>query len=93
MNMNKIEIRKGIQLRQIGNRYMIVDTCAGNVNMSKVYSLNQTAAWIWQRVAEGCNTLDELAERLCQEYNVDKEVARRDLEKQLADWQAFGLIE
>lgn len=25
MNMNKIEIRKGIQLRQIGNRYMIVD--------------------------------------------------------------------
>lgn len=55
--------------------------------------MNQTAAWIWQRVAEGCNTLDELAERLCQEYNVDKEVARRDLEKQLADWQAFGLIE
>lgn len=25
MNMNKIEIRKGIQLRQISNRYMIVD--------------------------------------------------------------------
>ena len=37
--MNKIEIRKGIQLRKIGNRYMIVDGCAGNVNMSKVYSL------------------------------------------------------
>ena len=26
--MNKIEIRKGIQLRKIGNRYMIVDACA-----------------------------------------------------------------
>ena len=51
--MNKIEIRKGIQLRKIGNRYMIVDACAGNVNMSKVYSLNQTAAWIWQCVADG----------------------------------------
>jgi hypothetical protein len=36
--------------------------------------------------------LDELTERLCQEYKVDAEVARRDLEKQLADWQAFGLI-
>ena len=61
--MNKIEIRKGIQLRKIGNRYMIVDACAGNVNMSKVYSLNQTAAWIWQCVADGCTTLDELTER------------------------------
>ena len=91
-DMNKIEIRKGIQLRKIGNRYMIVDACAGNVNMSKVYSLNQTAAWIWQCVADGCTTLDELTERLCQEYKVDAEVARRDLEKQLADWQAFGLI-
>ena len=50
------------------------------------------AAWIWQCVADGCTTLDELTERLCQEYKVDAEVARRDLEKQLADWQAFGLI-
>lgn len=90
--MNKIEIRKGIQLRKIGNRYMIVDACAGNVNMSKVYSLNQTAAWIWQCVADGCTTLDELTKRLCQKYKVDAEVVRRDLEKQLADWQAFGLI-
>ena len=74
--MNKIEIRKGIQLRKIGNRYMIVDACAGNVNMSKVYSLNQTAAWIWQCVADGCTTLDELTERLCQEYKVDAEDRR-----------------
>ena len=44
-------------LRRIGNQYMIVEACAGNVNMSNVYSLNRTAAWLWEQIAEdGCTT-------------------------------------
>lgn len=87
-----MKIRKGLQLRKIGSRYMVVDACADNVNMSKVYSMNQTAANIWHWLEEGTESLEELADKLCQAYEVDRDRALRDVEKQLADWQAYGLL-
>ena len=29
---------------------------------------------------------------MCQEYDVEKDVARRDVEKQVDEWKQFGLI-
>lgn len=93
MEKKKFEIRKGMQLRKIGDRYMIVDACTENVNMSNVYSLNHTAAWMWKSLEEAPLTVDELAEKLCLAYEVDKDTAFHDVEKQLADWKTFGLVE
>lgn len=71
---------------------MVVDMCEDNVNLSNVYSLNGTAAWIWERLAEGISLPDELADRLCQDYQVERERALHDVENQLAEWQKFGLV-
>lgn len=92
MEQNKFEIRDGLQLRKIGNRYMIVDACEDNVNLSHVYSLNTTAAWMWERLAEGISSPDELTDRLCEDYQVERERAFHDVENQLAEWQRFGLV-
>ena len=92
MEQNKFEIRDGLQLRKIGNRYMVVDACEDNVNLSHVYSLNGTAAWMWERLAEGISSLDELTDRLCEDYQVERERAFHDVENQLAEWQRFGLV-
>ena len=92
MEQNKFEIRDGLQLRKIGNRYMIVDACEDNVNLSHVYSLNATAAWLWERLAEGISSPDELTDRLCEDYQVERERAFHDVENQLAEWQRFGLV-
>ena len=71
---------------------MVVDMCEDNVNLSNVYSLNGTAAWIWERLVEGISSPDELAARLCQDYQVERERAFHDVENQLAEWQKFGLV-
>lgn len=71
---------------------MVVDMCEDNVNLSNVYSLNGTAAWIWERLAEGISSPDELADSLCQDYQVERERAFHDVENQLAEWQKFGLV-
>ena len=92
MEEMKICPKEGLQLRKVGKQYMIVEACEGNVNMSHVYSLNQTAAQMWERISQGNCTPDDLAECLCEQYETDKDTATLDVKRQLAKWKAYGLI-
>ena len=72
---------------------MIVEANENHANMSDVYSLNPTAAMMWQRMGEGACTPDDLADCLCKEFDIDKATALHDVERQLDDWLQFGLIQ
>lgn len=92
-NNNKIIPKPDLKLRKIGNRYMIVDVSENCANLTDVYSLNETAAWLWNAICQGSgNTVDELAGALCEVYNVEKERALRDVEAQVEDWEKMGII-
>lgn len=92
MNETTLTPKEGIRLRRIGNQYMIVDVSEENVNMSEVYSLNHTAALLWQRVEKGGATPALLADYLCETYGIGKEEADHDVERQIADWRQYGLL-
>lgn len=93
MNENiNIQPKKGLMLRKIGRQYMIVEASSENVNMSNVYSLNSTAAGLWEQMAAGLHTPAELADWLCAEYGIERETAIRDVGRQLDEWESFGLI-
>lgn len=83
---------KNLHLRKVGKMYMIVDAHSKKVNMSKVYTLNETAAGLWQRISERECTVEELAKWLCEAYEVDKDTACKDVERQLEEWKNEGLI-
>lgn len=93
--MDKIILspKQGLKLRKIGSQYMIVDVSGENVNMSDVYSLNRTAALLWQQVEKGGATPDMLSDYLCENFDIDKEVAANDIERQIAEWKEFGLLQ
>ena len=93
MKEDVIHLKEGLKLRKIGKQYMIVEANAGNINMSDVYTLNQTAAQLWERIEAGSYTPQELAEWLCSLYIVTPDVALQDVERQLAEWKHFGLID
>ena len=86
--------KAGLRLRKVGGQYMIVEAGAGHINLSSVYSLNRTAALLWERLSEeGACTPRELADRLCSAFGVDGETAARDVVRQLAEWREYGLVE
>lgn len=85
--------KPGLQLRRIGQQYMIVEVSAGNANMSNVYSLNRTAARLWELLSAKDSTPAELADELAEFYGIDSDTALRDVERQLKLWREFGLIE
>ena len=79
-------------LRKIGAQYIVLAD-RDNIDVTKVISLNATAAFLWQQ-AEGKEfTVPQLVEALCAAYDVDTVRATRDIEKTLAIWKENDLIE
>mgnify|MGYP002431616314 CR=1 FL=1 len=88
-----IKARQNLQLRKVGRHYMMVEVCKGNVNITNVFSLNETAAGLWRRINSGTYTPEELAGWICGTYRVDRETALNDIRMQLEEWKEYGLIE
>lgn len=89
-----MKIKKGFELQNVCGEYIIVPTGIENIDYSKIISLNETAAYLW----EGCSkldsfTIDTMVELLTREYEVEEEIAREDCEKIITRWIEMGLTE
>ena len=72
---------------------MIVDPSQGMVDLSTVYTLNSTAAWLWEQLKGKEFNIDSIVELLCENYDVDMDQAKSDAEILLQDFQKQGLLE
>jgi hypothetical protein len=89
-----MKIKKGFVLREVCGEHVIVGEGLGAINFGKLLALNETAAWLWkQAIALGDFTVELLAERLCEEYEVTPEEARHDVAEIITEWQKVEVIE
>ena len=64
------------------------------INFGKMLALNETAAWLWQQAkAMGEFTIEALADKLCNEYEVTPDEARRDVAAIIDEWKAVNVVE
>ncbi len=81
-------------LRQVCGENVIVGEGLNAINFGKMLALNETAAWLWQQaVAMGEFTVETLADKLCEEYDVTQDEARRDVAAIIDEWNSVGVIE
>ena len=89
-----MKIKSGFVLRQVCGENVIVGEGLGAVNFGKLLSLNETAAWLWQQAQQmGDFSIDTLAAKLCEEYEVPADEAKADVATIIAEWQKVGVIE
>lgn len=88
-----MKTNSNIKLRKIGNRFMIVADSDNETSKTQVYELNESAARLWQMMSGKDLSADELTECFCEEFDVAKDVAHADIERQLEEWKRFGLVE
>ena len=89
-----MKIKEGIVLRQVCGENVIVGEGLNAINFGKMLALNETAAWLWQQaVAMGEFTVETLADKLCEEYDVTQDEARRDVDAIIDEWNSVGVIE
>lgn len=86
---------QGLKLRRIGRRYMIVAplSLSGDSGCTDVFTLNESAAYLWDKVQGVDFTEDDLCSWLCEAYHIDRETASRDVSRMLSDWRELGLLE
>lgn len=89
-----MRIKKGFVLREVCGERVIMGEGLGAINFGKLLALNETAAWLWKQAQEmGDFTIETLAERLCEEYEVTADEAKADVAEIIADWQKVDVVE
>ena len=87
-----MKINEGFELRKVCDENVIVAYGRKNIDFSKVISLNESAAFLWNAVADKEFTCQDLADILCKEYEVDAQTALQDVTQMVASWKELGLV-
>ena|SRR5687767_12944854 len=77
--------------RQIAGETLLVPIRSGAADLDFLFVLNDTAAWIWERV-DGVRSVDQLVQELVITFQVDAARARQDVEQLLSNLREAGLV-
>ncbi|MBO5181661.1 MAG: PqqD family protein [Paraprevotella sp.] len=88
-----MKIKKGFELRDVCGEQVIMAHGKENIDFSKIISLNETAAYLWNKVVGREFDEQQMVELLTEAYEVEESVARADVKKLLAQWTENGLLE
>ena len=85
--------KEGFVLRDICGDKAVIAEGAKVVDFGKMIMMNDTAAWLWEKCTElGDFTPEQLAEALCEAYQVEPSKALADTNRILDTWKELGLI-
>ena len=88
-----MKIKAGFDLCDVCDEKVVVAYGEQNIDFSKVISLNESAAFLWNAVGKEEFTVEQMADILCAEYEVTPETALNDVREMLAQWQEQDLVE
>ena len=89
-----MKIKDGFEMQSVCGEYIIVPAGSENVDYSKIISLNETAAYLWENiVTKDSFTIDDMTALLLAEYEVEENVAREDCEMIVECWKEMELVE
>lgn len=75
-----MKIEKEFILREIAGDYVIVPTGQTALEFNGLITVNEIGAFIWKKLDQDI-TEDELVQAILEEYEVDEETARNDMEE------------
>lgn len=81
-----------IVARRIRGEVLLVPIHSNSENLDSFFTLNPTAAEIWQAICEGWH-LAEIAESLSDQYAVSVEEAEADILRLAAELEILGALE
>ncbi len=88
-----MKTKKGFTLRNVCGENIIVGEGIENIDFSRIISMNESAAYLWNKIQGTDFTVDTLVSLLLEEYEVDEATARGDAETLVQKWQEAGIID
>jgi hypothetical protein len=87
-----MKTKKGFMLRSVVDTHIVVPIGQASVDFNGLITLNETGAFLWEHLAEGCS-YDELLNALLSEYDVAEDEARKGIDSFLETARNAGVIE
>ena len=84
--------KNGFNLRTVCGEKIIVAEGKENIDVSNIIVLNESAAYLWEKVSDNEFTAEEMAKWLTEEYDIDEETAKRDANTLAKQWMEAGII-
>lgn len=88
-----MKLRNDLILRHVGDDHIIVDPGQDMVDMSKVFNLNETAAWLWEELSDQEFDQVTIKNLLLERYEVTDSQAEQDATYLLQYFVDQGLTE
>lgn len=87
-----MKIKDGLMLYEVAGSYVVVPAGDEALDFNGMVTLNETGAFLWKRLAQGCDQA-QLVESLLDEYEVSPEQAQKSVEDFVAKIQENGFAQ
>ena len=87
-----MKLKDGFLLRQVGDSHVVVPLGARTVDFRCILTLNETGAFLWERLGEE-RTAEQLTAALLEEYAVEPAVAATDVDAFVSALREKGLLD
>lgn len=87
-----MKIKEGFELREICGEQILLSHGVENIDFTKIISLNETAAFLWNRAVGHDFDKQMLVDALSEAYEVDEETVRKDVDRVVESWESIGIL-
>ncbi len=88
-----MKIKDGFELKDICGENIIISHGKENINFTKIITLNESAALIWNKVIGKDFSIEDMVRTIIDEYEIDEATAKKDCENIASEWKKVGFIE
>lgn len=85
--------KSGFVLRQVCGENIIVAEGKENIDFSSIIAMNESSAYLWEKIDEDSFTPESMATMLTEEYDIDNATALEDATTLARQWMEAGIIE
>ena len=86
-----MKTNKNFILRNIAGDNILVATGEAAQSFNGMITMNEVASFIWSNIDE-CNTVDKLISSILDEFEIDEEIARKDVESFTNELIEMGIV-
>jgi len=87
-----MKIKEGFLLRRVGDNHIVVPVGARSVDFRCIITLNDTGAFIWEKLQQPC-AAEDVVNALLNEYDVTADVAAADVAAYITAMREKGLLD
>lgn len=87
-----MKIKEGYMLREAAGETVVVPFGEEALNFQGIISLNETGAFLWKQLEQGCEQ-DTLVQALLDEYEIDADTAGNDVKSFVEKVKKAGVMD